>query len=66
MQTTTTFDVLASASGARSAEAAATAHAAPIELDLATLQHVAGGLLPRGTWGSAAMVEETDLPRATW
>lgn len=35
----------------------------PIELSLAELQHVAGGLAPKGTWSPDAT---TDAPKGTW
>ena len=37
---------------------------APVELDTAAFEHVAGGLLPQGTWASAAST--TLLPQGTW
>jgi hypothetical protein len=35
----------------------------PIELDLETLEQVGGGLSPKGTWATAAVVES---PKGTW
>lgn len=41
---------------------------APIELDMSVLKHVAGGLAPRGTWGSEAPADAAtvEAPRGTW
>jgi hypothetical protein len=38
-----------------------------IVLDAEALQHVAGGLSPKGTWGADCVtVDTTDSPKGTW
>jgi len=65
MQTKTTLDIAAAVSGATSARVDI-ARTAPVELNLAAMRLVAGGL-PRATWGAAdAVAVEAPLPRATW
>ena len=38
-----------------------------IVLDGGTLEHVAGGLSPKGTWGAdTTSLDTTDSPKGTW
>lgn len=65
MQSKTTLDILVAVSGATCA-GVDNSRTAPVELDLAAMRLVAGGL-PRATWGAAsAVATDALLPRATW
>ena len=37
-----------------------------VELDASVLKHVAGGLLPNGTWASSRAPSITSLPNGSW